>query len=113
MQTWSNLADVLIELAQALAATKRLTDAEEAVTRAHTAYQSATSLSSSEDGDDLPGLLCNWGTGLTAVGGMLRDTGAAGNAVEALKEAVKRLHCSLDLQPTDIQVCEICVYAAG
>ena len=104
MQTWNNLADALIQLAQALSTTQRLQEAEEAVARARTSYQCATSLSSSEDGDDLPGLLCNWGSGLTAVGGMLRDSGASGNAVEVLWEAVRRLDCSLDFRPSDIQV---------
>lgn len=105
MQTWSNLADALIQLAQALSATQRLQEAEEAVARACASYQQSTALSSSEDGDDLPGLLCNWGTGLTAVGGMLRDAGASSNAAEVLKEAVMRVNCSLDFQPTDIQAC--------
>jgi hypothetical protein len=108
MQTWSNLADVLIQLVQALAATHKLHDAEEAMRRAQSAFQESCSRSSSYDGDDLPGLLCNWGTGLAAVGSILRDAGALQKAVEAQREAVMRINCSLDLQPTDIQVCACC-----
>lgn len=105
MQTWSNLADALIQLAQAHAARGQMGDARAAVVTARAAYVSATSLSESDAGDDLPGLLCNWGTGLTAAGGMLREAGDGAAAVEALRDAVRRLDCSVELQASDIQVC--------
>ena len=78
------------------------------------AYEEATSWSNSEDGDDLPGLLCNWGTGLLAmaeVAGGWGDSGAdqAGDseerAVALLQDAVSRLNASLDFNRGDIQVC--------
>lgn len=104
MQTWSNLADSLIQLSQALSSTQRLSDVEEAVTRARAAFQSSCSNSSAFDGDDLPGLLCNWGTGLATVAGLLRDAGVHEKAIEVHKEAVMRINNSLDMQPTDVQV---------
>ena len=104
MQTWSNLADALIQLAQAHGAQQQHADAREAVAAARAAYVSSTALTSSDIGDDLPGLLCNWGTGLTAAGGMLREAGDTAAALEALRDAVRRLECCSDLQPSDIQV---------
>ena len=91
MQTWSNLADSLIQLSQALSSTQRLQDVEEAVTRARAAYQSSCSNSSAYEGDDLPGLLSNWGTGLATVAGLLRDAGLYEEAVEVQKEAIMRI----------------------
>lgn len=110
MQTWSNLADALIQLSQAHAAQGAHSDARAAVVAARAAYVSSTALSSSDAGDDLPGLLCNWGAGLTAAGGMLREAGDAAGALEALRDAVRRLECSADLQRSDIQVCPLIVF---
>lgn len=104
MQTWSNLADTLIQLAQAHSAQRQHAEARAAVAAARAAYVSSTAISSSDVGDDLPGLLCNWGTGLTAAGGMLREAGDTAGALEALRDAVRRLECCADLHPSDIQV---------
>eukprot|EP00892_Ulva_mutabilis_P010895 jgi/Ulvmu1/8178/UM040_0075.1 len=102
--TWSNLADVLIQLAQAHAAQGQHSDMRATVEAARAAYVSSTALSDSAAGDDLPGLLCNWGTGLTAAGGMLREAGDTAAALAALRDAVLRLECSVDFKPSDIQV---------
>ncbi len=68
-QTWSNLADTLVKRAELL---QEAGDAEACVGsvygQAMAAYAKACSLSSSEDGDDLPGLLHNWGVGLHSLG---------------------------------------------
>ena len=69
MQTWSNLADTLVARAELL---MQDNDAESCVGaiygEAMAAYGKACQLSSSEEGDDLPGLLNNWGVGLHSLG---------------------------------------------
>ena len=68
-QTWSNLADTLVKRAELL---QEAGDAEACIGsvygQAMAAYAKACSLCSSEDGDDLPGLLHNWGVGLHSLG---------------------------------------------
>lgn len=66
MQTWSNLADVLVQHAD-LCAERGGPGAAAAgplYGQAREAYSRACELSSSENGDDLPGLLHNWGVAL-------------------------------------------------
>lgn len=65
LQTWSNLADTLVSQAELLEQ-QGMADARMAsmYTEAMAAYGKACMLSSSEEGDDLPGLLNNWGVGL-------------------------------------------------
>ena len=69
LQTWSNLADTLVARAELL---DEDGDAESCVAavygEAMAAYSKACMLSSSEEGDDLPGLLFNWGVGLHSLG---------------------------------------------
>ena len=55
LQTWSNLADTLALYGAAYGEAMR-------------AYERACQLSTSEAGDDLPGLLHNWGVGLHSLG---------------------------------------------
>jgi hypothetical protein len=69
MQTWSNLADTLVARAELL---MQQDDTERCMGsvygKAMVAYSKACQLSSSEEGDDLPGLLNNWGVGLLSLG---------------------------------------------
>ena len=69
MQTWSNLADTLVSQAELLEQ-QGMADARTAslYSEAVAAYGKACMLSSSEEGDDLPGLLNNWGVGLHSQG---------------------------------------------
>ena len=68
-QTWSNLADTLVSRAELLEQQGKA-DARTAsmYSEAMAAYGKACMLSSSEEGDDLPGLLNNWGVGLHSLG---------------------------------------------
>ena len=72
--TWSNLADCLVQYAQLLAEEGPLTSRRPEVPgmceEALRAYERSCSLSDSSQGDDLPGLLCNWGSGLLAIAQM-------------------------------------------
>jgi hypothetical protein len=126
LQTWSNRADALIQLAQALSEAPQsdvaaiaadalpgdslepsadaLDVAHAAIEQARAAYLEATSLCSSENGDDLPGLLCNWATGLQAAAEVERARHAPVEAMELLNDAVHKLHSSLDFNRVDIQV---------
>ena len=71
--TWSNLADCLVQYAQLLAEgplASRRPEAPGICEEALRAYERSCSLSDSSQGDDLPGLLCNWGSGLLAIAQM-------------------------------------------
>ncbi len=69
-----NLADTLVRRAEALqeggpgGGAPEKARAQVAYERAMAAYERACGLSSSEAGDDLPGLLHNWGVGLHSLG---------------------------------------------
>jgi tetratricopeptide (TPR) repeat protein len=63
------------------------------------AYGRACGLSSSEHGDDLPGLLCNWGAGLLAAAARAQDPGAA---IALLEEAAQRLRESIAFDRGDV-----------
>jgi hypothetical protein len=111
MQTWSNKADALIQLAGAYAKSLAPVEAwprvREAIERAHDAYLQATSLSSSDNGDDLPGLLCNWGTGFLSAAEAMAPLCLEGKAMarELLATAEIKLQVSLDFDRCDVQVC--------
>ena len=69
LQTWSNLADTLVSQAELLEQQgKADAHAASLYSEAMAAYGTACMLSSSEQGDDLPGLLNNWGVGLHSQG---------------------------------------------
>jgi tetratricopeptide (TPR) repeat protein len=98
MQTWSNLGDVLVQKAEALSTTGQTsTAAANLFASAAQAYAYACSLSSSEDGDDLPGLLLNWGAGLITAAEYLPD-----QAPTLLHEAAQRLRESISFNRGDI-----------
>jgi hypothetical protein len=71
VQTWSNLADVLVQHAELCCeqGAEANSGAQPQVfySQAREAYSHACSLSSSENGDDLPGLLLNWGVALLSM----------------------------------------------
>ncbi len=67
VQTWSNLADALVQEGEALVAVGEPGAAQASFTAAIQAYESSCSLTDSEAGDSLPDLLCNWGMGLLTI----------------------------------------------
>ena len=64
----SNLGDVLVSLGEQQAGSGQQEAAVVSYGKAMEAYNNACSTSSSEAGDDLPGLLHNWGVGLHSAG---------------------------------------------
>lgn len=68
MQTYSNLGDSLVAAADALCDLGRAEEGRREYGRGMEAYSAACGMSSSEAGDDLPGLLYNWGVGLHSAG---------------------------------------------
>ena len=65
-QTLLNVADTHVALGEAQAGGGQPEEAQAAFQRGVAGYTEACSLCSSEAGDDLPGLLHNWGVGLHA-----------------------------------------------
>eukprot|EP00890_Picochlorum_soloecismus_P000454 jgi/Picsp_1/1409/NSC_04888-R1_hypothetical protein COCSUDRAFT_61299 [Coccomyxa subellipsoidea C-169] len=84
--TWNNLGDSLIQQAEFEAGEG---DAAHVFYRAMQAYEKACALSSSENGDNLPALLCDWGAGLLAFANTVEDVEFC---QKLLVEAQKRLH---------------------
>lgn len=72
MQVYSNLGDVLVSAAEVLASSNHLAEARGMYSDAMTQYDKSCTLSSSDNGDDLPGLLHNWGVGLQSAGSNLK-----------------------------------------
>jgi hypothetical protein len=64
--TYSNYGDALMQQAEVLWEAGA-PEAGQCAAAALQAYEQACSLTDSTDGDDLPGLLANWGTGLVTV----------------------------------------------
>lgn len=64
VQVWQNLGDALIQLGKNLCESDRQHEGEECFREAIDAYSQSCGLSDSRKGDDLPGLLENWGIGL-------------------------------------------------
>ena len=68
VQTWGNRADALVRQAELLGDVSGEGNASrQAYNQAMEAYSVACSMTSSEQGDDLPGLLHNWGVGLRSM----------------------------------------------
>ena len=68
MQTWGNKADASVRQGELLAETQSdHTASQQAYAHAMEAYNTACSMSTSDQGDDLPGLLHNWGVGLRSL----------------------------------------------
>ncbi|KAG2442009.1 hypothetical protein HYH02_009801 [Chlamydomonas schloesseri] len=62
------------------------------------AYESACSHTDSSQGDDLPGLLCNWGAGLLSMAGCLQDPAAR---LPLLQQAAGRLEHAASFDRAD------------
>lgn len=71
MQTWGNRADAFVRQAELVAEGAGEQAGRESSQQAYEqgmeAYATACSLTSTEQGDDLPGLLHNWGVGLRSM----------------------------------------------
>lgn len=93
--TWNNCADMLISYAEFEAMTTGAR-ARDVYDKALRGYSRACELSSTEKGDSLPNLLCDWGSGLLSFSDYMRthenDISAA---LHALSEAEKRLHAAI------------------
>jgi tetratricopeptide (TPR) repeat protein len=89
--TLSNLADTLCSHGE-LVRDPGLFD------RAFETYHRACQLSSSDNGDDLPGLLLNWGGGLATAAGLAANPAVS---LRLLEEAVVRLRQSADFDRGD------------
>uniref|UniRef100_A0A1D2A0Q6 Uncharacterized protein n=2 Tax=Auxenochlorella protothecoides TaxID=3075 RepID=A0A1D2A0Q6_AUXPR len=96
--TWGNLADAEVATAVAAAGDGDGAAAEACAERARAAYATACQLSSTDNGDDLPGLLANWGTGLVALAGLMQDSATK---LATLEEAVQRLRESASFDRAD------------
>ncbi|KAA6425736.1 MAG: hypothetical protein FRX49_04111 [Trebouxia sp. A1-2] len=101
--TWGNRADALVRQAELLAEVTPAQLGENAVgqsfAEALQAYEKACSMTSSEQGDDLPGLLHNWGVGLRSMADLQQDAEAACN-MYAL--AVQKLQASIQFVRGDV-----------
>lgn len=87
-QTWSNLGDVLIQHGELLSDCGGGGDPSALFSHAIVAYDKSCGLSSTDLGDDLPGLLTNWGAGLLAASAHAHDPVVA---LTMLQEAAQRL----------------------
>lgn len=65
--TWSNLADAAVAGCRAAVEGGDAGAAAQLAAQAREGYAKACELSSTENGDDLPGLLANWGRGLLTI----------------------------------------------
>ena len=71
-QVWVNMADAMVSSAEQHSDSGEVLQARQSYSQAMDAYETACSMSSSDAGDDLPGLLHNWGVGLYSMGTHLR-----------------------------------------
>jgi hypothetical protein len=67
LQTLSNLGDALVAQGEAALQAAQPDAGQAAFAAALECYQASCALSDSSAGDDLPGLLHNWGVGLHAI----------------------------------------------
>jgi tetratricopeptide (TPR) repeat protein len=96
--TFSNLGDILIQHGELLCKAGSVSEGFSKFTKAREAYAKACELSSSEQGDDLPGLLLNWGAGvLTAA----EHAETVEEALPLLDEAITRLRESITFDRGD------------
>jgi SWI/SNF-related matrix-associated actin-dependent regulator 1 of chromatin subfamily A len=93
-----NLGDTLAQRGALHAEAGRSDEARALFARAHAAHGRACELSSSEAGDDLPGLLANWGTALAAAAAAAPDVPSA---LALLDEAAARLARAAEFERGD------------
>ena len=75
-QIWSNLADALVSTGEQLSEAGQMEEGQGHYRQALQAYERSCSLSDSQQGDDLPGLLHNWGVGLHSLASHAQVTSA-------------------------------------
>eukprot|EP00878_Enallax_costatus_P032407 GHUV01035613.1.p1 GENE.GHUV01035613.1~~GHUV01035613.1.p1 ORF type:complete len:300 (+),score=126.70 GHUV01035613.1:130-1029(+) len=97
-QTLSNLGDVLVSQGEALLESGQSAAGQAAFQSAVEAYQSSCSLSDSSAGDDLPGLLHNWGVGLHTISKHAQDIGLQQSL---LQQAAEKLRASIQFSRAD------------
>ncbi|KAK9813059.1 hypothetical protein WJX72_008231 [[Myrmecia] bisecta] len=97
--TWSNLADALVAKAERLFDAGQHQAAQDAYGRAMEAYSKSCSMSSSDQGDDLPGLLHNWGVGFFSIASHTQDGAIRSYALE---ESARRLKAAIDFDRADV-----------
>ncbi|GMH34084.1 hypothetical protein BSKO_01918 [Bryopsis sp. KO-2023] len=90
-EVWQNLSDVLVQLGESLCETDRQSEGEECFREAFESYTQSCGLCDSRKGDDLPGLLENWGLGLVTASRCIEDVYQreeyANDAIKRLKDA--------------------------
>ena len=64
LQIWSNFGDASVSTGEQLSEAGQMGEGQGHYREALQAYERSCSLSDSQQGDDLPGLLHNWGVGL-------------------------------------------------
>ncbi|MEW5304694.1 MAG: hypothetical protein WDW36_007287 [Sanguina aurantia] len=96
--TLGNLADALIQASSALHKAGRTLDAATTAQEGMAAYQAACGLCDSSEGDDLSGLLCNWGAGLAATAGQAQDPG---QRMSLLRQSSARLTHAISFARSD------------
>ena len=67
VQTWGNIGDAMTRQGELQCEAGDTSAGQDAFGQAMQAFETACSMSSSEQGDDLPGLLHNWGVGLSSM----------------------------------------------
>lgn len=95
--TINNLADALTQLAAIT--TENIEKQSQVFQQAMDTYEKACSVSSSENGDDLPSLLMNWGSALTTAA---KHAPRHDIAIRCFDEAVLRLKKSIEFDRADI-----------
>jgi tetratricopeptide (TPR) repeat protein len=96
--TYSNLGDILIQHGELMCKAGGISDGFDKFNKARAAYAKACELSSTDQGDDLPGLLLNWGAGvLTAA----EHAETVEEALPLLDEAITRLRESISFDRGD------------
>lgn len=99
LQTLNNLADAMVAAAEAHSDLGQHEQAATLYRKAMQAYNRACSLSSSENGDDLPGLLHNWGSGLHSAGSHVQvRLHLTGSHMQAVPTCYTGARCGYALQ---------------
>ena len=96
--TYSNLGDILVQHGELLCKAGSIMEGFAKFTKSRESYAKACELSSTDQGDDLPGLLLNWGAGvLTAA----ESADSVEEALPLLDEAITRLRESINFDRGD------------
>ncbi|KAK9821851.1 hypothetical protein WJX74_004939 [Apatococcus lobatus] len=96
---WSNLGDALVSIGEQLCEAGQVEEGQGCYKEALQAYEHSCSLSDSQQGDDLPGLLHNWGVGLHSFASHTQD---AAQALSLWSQATMRLQSAASLDVGDV-----------